>query len=748
MMGDMNKYKLGCGVLLALLCWAQAALSAVPAQHAAGAAAKAVVADEKAASNNDLDFSLLQIGVKQPLSMIGGDAISSVDFSFNVVRVIKKIRLNLHYSYSPLLNPDNSSLKIELNGQQVALLGLPKADSKDAHALIEIDPLMLQEWNHLTFHYIGHLVEPFCDDPRSQKNWLQINNEDTRIESAADRLPVAMDMSLLPLQFFDRHDLRDMNMAFVLPEKPSWGALQSAGVVASWFGSLAEWRKVHFPSYLNTLPDHSAVVLATAADAIAGVKLPPVTGKLATITLVRHPHNPHAYLLLVVGRDEQSLLAAARTLVTAKKRPDGARWDIDAEQRVARKPFDAPGWLTENGVTRLAEIVPKDGLHFSGLMAGPLEMVLHLPPDLYRSPATTVPINLAFESSNNARYLRQVDVHINGYAFQTQRYGMPDDGEPARIGNKLKIRIPSERLTGKDTITIHFTFVNKETKVCETAFVKDEISIDPTSAIDLAGQPRRVALPDLRYLAYNGLPYSKMADLSETAVVLPEHPDHNEIDSMLTLLGHIGNKSGYPATGVSVAPVGQVEKFADKDILVIGSLTGLRTLLERWADSIQVNLLGQDQPAPRLGWDFLHRMMHWGEQTVLFNGLRGEEAMVLVGLESPLQAKRSVVMLTAKDTANLLTEAVTLNMLDQAKDFNGDVAVISAGDMLDSVVSFEWAQKYSNGRLTFWQWLNDNRAHNPWLAALLAIVLTLLFAALAYYKFRRRADKRLGKAIS
>ncbi|MDD2721891.1 MAG: cellulose biosynthesis cyclic di-GMP-binding regulatory protein BcsB [Gallionella sp.] len=745
----MNKFKLGFGMLLALMCWGQEAISAVPDQPAIKhVSANEVVDSNEDAAKSEVEFSLLQLGVKAPLSMIGGDAISSVDFSFNVVRLIKRIRLNLHYSYSPLLNPANSFLKVELNGHEVAVLNLLKGKSKDAEALIEIDPLMLQEWNHLTFHYTGHLVKPFCDDPRSLKNWLQINNEDTHIESSADLLPVAMSMSLFPQQFFDRHDMHDMSMALVLPNKPSWGVLQSAGVIASWFGSQAEWRKVRFPSYLNTLPNQSAIVLATTSDVIDGVTLPPVTGKQATITIVKHPTNPLAYLLLVVGRDEQSLLAATRTMVTTRNRPDAAKWDIQADKLAERKPFDAPGWLTENKVIRLDEVLPKEGLHFNSLMAGPLEMVLHLPPDLYRSPATTVPINLAFESSNNSRYLRQINAFINNYAFQVQRYDMPDSNDPKMVKTRLKLRIPSERLTGKDTISIRFTFIDKETKVCETAFVTDEIKIDPGSTIDLEGQPRRVTLPDLRYLAYNGFPYSKMADLSETVVLLPDSPDHNEIDSMLTLLGHVGNKSGYPATGVSVASIKQAEKFADKDILVIGSLTGLRPLLESWASDIQVNLLGKDQPSPKLGLDLLHKLMHWGEQTLLFNGLRGEQAMVLVGFESPMQSQRSVVMLTARDSSNLLTEAITLNTLDKAKDFNGDVVVISSEDSLDSVVAFDWAEKYSNGRLTFWQWFNDNKTHNPVLAALAAILLTLLFAAQAYYKFRRKADKRLGKVMT
>lgn len=765
-MGNMKKIGLSFG-LLVLLCWMQAAMSAVPVQPQAGAVA--AQSSENAApsktqatkkrfletfraqddlSSPDLNFSLLQLGVASPLNLVGGDAINSVQFSFNVVRLIKSLRLKLHYSYSPLLNPANSLLKVELNGHEVTILNLPKGGDKDAEAIIDLDPVLLQEWNQLTFHFTGHLVEPFCDNPRSLKNWLQIDNETSFIESSSDRLPVAKSMSLLPTQFFDKHDVHDQSMAFVLPNNPSVEVLQSAGVVASWFGSLAEWRKIKFSSYMNTLPDRSAVVLATASDVIDGVTLPPVTGKLATVTIAPHPSNPNAYLLLVVGRDSKSLVEAVRILVSSKNRPEGAVWDIQSEKIAARKPFDAPGWLAEDKVIRLDEILPKDAFRSSSLMARPLDMTLHLPPDLHRSLLTKVPLNLEFESSNGSRYLRQVDAYINEYLFQSKIYDMPGNGDPALIKHKLRINIPSDRLTGKDFISIRFTFVDKEMKACETAFVKDVINIDPGSTIDLDGQPRRVSLPDLRYLAYNGFPYSKMADLSETVVLLPETPDHNEIDSMLMLLGHIGNKSGYPGTDVTIASIKQADKFADKDILVVGTLTGLRPLLEKWADSIQVNLLGKEQPSPKLDFNILERMMHWGEQSVLFNGIRGEEAMVVVGFESPLQSKRSVVMLTARDSSNLVTEAETINTLQRAQDFNGDVAVITREGEFSTLMAFDWGSNYTQGGLSLWQWIYENKTHSPYLAAWIVLLMTVLFAAQTYYIFRRKADKRLGKVTT
>jgi len=733
-----------------LMCLMQSAHSGVPiVPSVADGSAVATGVDVKKAidDKNKVAFSLQALGVKNPIRLVGADVNASVDFSFNTVRIVQRLRLKLHYSYSPLLNPESSYLKVSLNGKEVNSFPLSKEAANDAKVVLEIDPVLLQEWNHLNLEFVSHLDQPFCDNPRSKKLWLQVDNVETLIEANAATLPVAKDLSLLPLQIFDKHDMHDMSIPFVFASQPAWEKLKSAGIMASWLGSMADWRTVHFPSHINAIPNHNAIVLATVGENISGVTLPEVTNGLGVVKIIANPRNPEAYLLLVVGKDNKALVEVAKALVLTKKLPVGELWNVKSVNSSKRLPFDAPAWLPVDQTIRLDAIVRPEALQAKGLFVRPYEMVLHLPPDLHRSPATTVPFNFLFASSNNDRYLRRIDAYINGHAFQFERFDKPEERLNGLLKGKVRLDIPTRRLTGKDTITVQFTFVDKELKSCDTVFVKDEVRIDPGSTIDLAGLPQYVELPDLSYLAYTGYPYSKVADLSETAVLLPDMPDHFEIDSMLTLLGHIGNKTGYPATAVTVESIRNADKFANKDMLIIGSIARVRPLLDSWKSHLQVNLLSDSQPFPQIGNGFFNRLRHWTEQSVLFNKLKGEPSMVLLGFESPLKSKRSVVMFTAKDTTSLVKEVSLLNTLDKAKDFNGDVVVIADEGTYDTLFSFNWARKYSNGKLSVLDWFRDNKAHNPWLAALVAIVMTLLFASLAYHKFRNKADRKLGKVM-
>ncbi len=59
-------------------------------------------------------------------------------------------------------------------------------------------------------------------------------------------------------------------------------------------------------------------------------------------------------------------------------------------------------------------------------------------------------------------------------------------------------------------------------------------------------------LPNLEIFANAGYPFTRKADLSDTAVVLPDIPSTDEIELFLTLMGHFGAQTGYPVLNVTV----------------------------------------------------------------------------------------------------------------------------------------------------------------------------------------------------
>src|SRR5690625_374866 len=79
-------------------------------------------------------------------------------------------------------------------------------------------------------------------------------------------------------------------------------------------------------------------------------------------------------------------------------------------------------------------------------------------------------------------------------------------------------------------------------------------------------------MPNLRSFAGSGFPFSRMADLSETIVVLPEQPTVAQVTTLFETLGGIGAQVGYPAVGLLISHDWHAAHARDADILLIGAM--------------------------------------------------------------------------------------------------------------------------------------------------------------------------------
>ena len=66
-----------------------------------------------------------------------------------------------------------------------------------------------------------------------------------------------------------------------------------------------------------------------------------------------------------------------------------------------------------------------------------------------------------------------------------------------------------------------------------------------------------------------------MADLSETAVVLPQQPTPVEVSAFLDLMGNLGALTFQPVNRISVLRPNELSPLPAKDLLVIGTLAHL-----------------------------------------------------------------------------------------------------------------------------------------------------------------------------
>lgn len=309
-----------------------------------------------------------------------------------------------------------------------------------------------------------------------------------------------------------------------------------------------------------------------------------------------------------------------------------------------------------------------------------------------------------------------------------------------------QFHLPLFKLPAQTQLQFHyFHDVVKEGACRDVPLDNVRGTVEPDSTIDISGFAHFIAMPDLAAFGNAGFPFTRLADLSQTAVVLPDRPAAGDYTAYLGLMGLMGRATGYPATGVRVSAASQVDMLADKDLLVLASGSN-QPLLTRWADAIPVALGGATRSFQLS--DFANRLLTWWDPGQ-HDGAQPRQAQVafssqstdavIAGFESPLRSGRSVVLVASNQAAGLTQAIEALLDPERLQLVQGSTAVVR-GKQVDSLVA---EKTYHVGRLNpflFAQWY---LSRNPLLLTLLGVASAVLIALVAYLSLRARARSRL-----
>ncbi|AOZ03348.1 cellulose synthase regulator BcsB [Cupriavidus sp. USMAHM13] len=711
------------------------------------------------AGTQQVNFTLKQLGADNPFQLRGVDGVNGVPFSVRADQVVTGARLKLRYTYSPALIPALSHINVIVNGEVAAALPVPKEQAGTTiEREITIEPQLITEFNRLNLQLIGHYTTD-CEDPFHSSLWATVSNASV-LELTVTSLGMANDLALLPLPFFDRRDVRRLTLPFVFAGAPSTTTLEAAGAVSSWFGALAGYRGASFPAALNQVPaSGNAVVFATADERPAGVALPPVSGP--TVAIVPNPGDANGKLLLVMGRDSAELKKAAQGLALGARALSGSTATITQIDQIApRQPYDAPNWLRTDRPVRFGELANTRDLNVSGYNPDLVRVNLRLPPDLFDWRGHGVPIELKYrytprpvldKSTLNVnvggRFLRAFPLRAvkdqQGRVTQLLERALPDGSIP----ETANIKLPLFQLPAQTQLQFHYYYDYLKQGACKDVLIDNvKGAIDPDSTIDVSGLPHFIALPDLAVFGNSGFPFTRLADLSETAVVLPDKPGAEDYTAYLTLLGRMGESTGYPATGVTVTGAAQVQSVASRDLLVVGTPQN-QPLLSRWADSMPVGL-GANEGRFTLT-SVYSTLLDWWNGAELSRDRRvaarlsvsasGTQA-ALAGFESPLQSGRSVVAVIGNTPQGLQAMTDALLTPEQLAQVQGSLAVLR-GKTIDSLAA---QQNYYVGRLPPWTYAHWWLSKRPYALVLMIGLAALLLGAMLYLTLRARAAMRHG----
>ncbi|HDG1690032.1 TPA: cellulose biosynthesis cyclic di-GMP-binding regulatory protein BcsB [Kluyvera georgiana] len=715
-------------------------------------AAPVVVED---APSRDVKLSFAQIA-PPPGSMVlrGSNPDGGVEFGMRSDEVVSKAQLNLTYTPSPSLLPITSQLKVYLNDELMDVLPVTKEQlGKKVTAQIAVDPLYITDFNRVRLEFIGHYRD-VCENPANNTVWLDVARNSS-LDLTYRSLKVRNDLSHFPVPFFDTRDNRTLELPMVFAASPDLQQQQAAGIIASWFGAKAGWRGQNFPVLFNTLPERNAIVFATNDRRPDFLREHPAVNA-PTIEMIDHPSNPYMKLLVVFGRDDKDLLKAAQGIASGNILFRGDSVTVDEVKPLRpRVPYDAPNWVRTDRPVTFGELKTyEQQLQSTGLEPASINLSLNLPPDLYLMRSTGIDMDLKYRyTMPPVKDSSRMDISLNNQFLQSFNLESTQDVNKLMLrlpvlqgllDGKNDISIPALRLGAMNQLRFDFQYMNPmpggTQENCITFQpVQNHVVIGDDSTIDFSDYYHFLPMPDLRTFANAGFPFTRMADLSDTVIVMPKTPSEAQVSTLLNTVGVVGGQTGLAGTSMTIVDEGSQIKSKDADLLLIGSIP--QQLKDDKHIDLLVNAAQSWVKTPVRHHDLPSIYMDEDDrQASVQTGITSSGPMAaVVGFESPYYKQRSVIALLADSARGYDLLNGALNDSGKRAAMFGSVSVIRES----GVSSLRVGDIYYVGHLPWFERVWFALSNHPVLLAIFAAISIVLLAWVLWRLLRILSRRRL-----
>lgn len=708
------------------------------------------------APSRDVKLTFAQIA-PPPGSMVlrGINPNGGVEFGMRSDEVVSKAMLNLEYTPSPALLPVQSQLKVYLNDELMDVLPVTKEQlGKKTLAQVPINPLFITDFNRVRLEFVGHYRD-VCENPASSTLWMDVGRN-TSLQMTYQSLALKNDLSAFPVPFFDPRDNRQLVLPMVFAASPDTTQQLAATIVASWFGSRSAWRGQSFPVMYDKLPDRNAIVFATNDKRPSFLRDHPAV-KAPTVEMMSHPDNPYVKLLVVFGRDDKDLLQAAKGIAQGNVLFRGNSVTVDnVKPLLARKPYDAPNWVRTDRAITFGELKTyEEQLQSTGLEPSPVSLSLNLPPDLYLMRTNGIDISLKYRYTAPAtKDSSRMDISLNNQFLQS--FSLTSNQETNQLmlrlpvlqgllDGKTDVSIPALKLGAVNQLRFDFQYMNPmpggSVDNCITFQpVQNHVVIGDDSTIDFSKYYHFLAMPDLRAFANASFPFSRMADLSESIVVMPKSPSEGQLTTLLDTLASVGAQTGLPAINLTLTDDGSQIQNKDADIMVIGNIP------DKLKDDKRVDLLVQaaqswvNTPMRQTEFPSIMPDNNDRQATVQTTVTSTGPMAAIVGFQSPYNDQRSVIALLADSPRGYELLNNAMNDSGKRAAMFGSVSVIRES----GVNSLRVGDVYYVGHLPWFERLWYALSNHPVLLAILAAVSVVLLAWVLWRLLRIISRRRLN----
>ncbi|WP_245536188.1 UDP-forming cellulose synthase catalytic subunit [Terriglobus roseus] len=688
------------------------------------------------------------MGVADEAELRGPHSYYSLHFILPHTLLPRTATLSIGYRFSTELSrAATASIRVSLNKTLIATI---TPDTEAMHTgrynvlPITVPTDLLIRDNELTMEFIGNGV--LRTSGKSQAEVLaRIANASELVVSGA-ALPFRTDISLLPLPLFDSDMQGTTTIPFVFPTQPDAKTMQAAGIVASWFGILASNKPIRFRVVMGAVPAGNAVVFVNKASRQAFL---PATSPGASLQLSPNPSDPDGTALIVSGDNGDQLIQAARALSLRASHVDtgepqellGNVLRVDNfSMPAARTIDDAPRWVPTDRLVQLSKYITQNAETTDG--SRPVPVYFRVPPDLYYG--ETENLNLLIRYRYDARAAAEgsaLRTFINGTLINEAP--LEPGGGKTTDGQRQTLLPVANMRPFTNTLQFNFDFV--PARGAAGALTKG--SILKNSSLDLRNLNHWAQLPNLELFANAGFPFTQLADLGRTVVILPRQPSNAEITLFLDMLAHFSRQTGYPALRVEVSGPDDLVR-EDRDYLILGgystqpAFAALRDNLPIAVDADGVHAKAMDT--------YLTRAQRWWYQITRqtlpdqdFARDTGLADSVIEGIQSPYATDRSLVAVAMRDDSVEPMFADLFLERSQSSDISRTVSVLRGNRFLSYDLN---VARYHVGNIS---WYTGMRIWLTQYFFILLIGVALCAMILSRWlrdSLQKRADERLSSA--
>ncbi|WP_428944737.1 cellulose biosynthesis cyclic di-GMP-binding regulatory protein BcsB [Pantoea sp. FN060301] len=698
-----------------------------------------------------------QMGQSEGILLSGGQLQSGIVFTLPGDEVITNARLNLALKVSPALAARNTSLQLMLNGQPLGTLPLSASAQASEEYELDIPAAMVVSNNNLSFK-INDAEQLLCE--RDSANQYQVTIlPDTTLSLEGQQLNMGNSLRNFPRPFVDPLRMTPASVPMVFGQAVTPGKVSAAAILSSWLGIQSDYRGINFPVLRNQLPEKNGIIFAQPGERVGGLAVPDVTGP--TLRLVDNPVNPVYKLMLVIGKNDDELRQAAWRLIQPLD-VEASSLAVAGQTIPVSKPYDAPRWINTDRPVRLSELLRKDqSLTTTGIWHDALRVNFRAAPDLFLWDGDTLPVQVNYrfpaESwideeksflnvSLNGTFLRNLSVNKVGL-LENIWHRLGGDARQERYTLKLDPYL----IYGDNQLQLYFNIKPKANAPCSVLTnnnIKSRIEDD--SYIDLSHTRHFTLLPDLSYFVGASFPFTRLADYSQTVLMLPAAPSDAEIGTLLDLAGRSGNATGVALKHNSVmfgvpAGGGAYERLQNSDVLAVTTLAQTpftRAMLQNSPFEVSSHTLGVKEPTlldNLRGW----LTGDWFRQAVEADRYlsSNEDWRGFVSYRSPWNESRLVVMTVATDDAQLASLHRDMTLQGINAGIRGDTAIITNEN---GIRSFRVGPQFPSGQMPWYMMVVWYANQHAVVLALLALLISTLVGLSTCVLLKRHAWKRLN----